>query len=528
MPERYRSMGIDDSAFNTYLEEKTYPSKFEKVSVLKPILEYVKNMLACDVVVLEGDYIDADYASQFSLLYSKSFKRFSNICDRIHFFKGGVDLKEMKEGLSSDVIDSYLGYTVLTPLMCGKVGRTVVPTWSIDEYMESRDYYPVFSKADFRAHIYDKEFTISGFPFITQDSMVMVCAQASIWMAAFFMHGRYGRYGIPRHFPQDITEAASRYLPWGGRVLPSEGLLVEHMVNAFSNLGYGPILNLKPPTQDWIDPLELIQKYVDSDLPVVVILRPLGHAVTVVGYITCRDRRADFNPPTNIISSDGWISALIVNDDQLGPYRIMPTSQNAFNIFRESPKKDLLPRQGWWKMTNEINGLVVPLQREVCIQASHIVVLLKELFRVDPENRILQILASFQTATVSPLIEMFLATLLGQTQYKVVARSFLIRAVEYLNKMENRLNPKILSYYRDTEWPLFIWVVELSISREYDTKRPNEREVIGEIIFDSTANKYAPSHLCIHLPGILIKRNPHTEDHSIAPIEDDTPYICLI
>ena len=528
MTPRYQLFEFGDPTFTDRLKKISGPIVLEKRHVLNRVIDYAGSALKSKRIVLEEDYVGADYTSQLSILYSKCFKKFDNVCQRVHFFDSEISLENLRQADPGKREHGYLGYSVLTPLVWGKVGRTVLSPWLPSKQMLADDQQPKFCTGNFRTHIHGRQLVVPGAPFIEQDSMVMACAQASVWMAAFLMHGRYGQYGISRHHPGDITEAAAQYLPWGGRTLPSEGLLVTHMVNAFANMGYSPILLLKE-AEDWTtDPLDLIQKYVDSNIPVVATLSEPAHAVVVVGGITSNRRRDGFNPDTQILSSDGWTSGLVVNDDQCGPYRIMPTSDAALEAFRHMPENTLLPPDDWWANSDCIDGLIVPLPKEVCIEASHIGPILELLFSLGPENDLLHSLVDFQRDNPNPFITAFLNSLLPHTPEQIVTRSYLIRAVEYLDVIRGKMGRGVVRLYEDIDWPLHIWVVEMSKGSEFDTKVPANREVIGEVIIDSTANRYAPSHLCVHFPGLVIRRDPDTEKSAPIPIEDDKPYASLI
>jgi hypothetical protein len=525
--DRYQILSIHDPSLKEYLEQISGPISLDKRHVLTHVVEYVRDVLKCKRVIVEKEYIDVDYASEYAVLYSRCFKKFGNICNRLHFFARDVTLEDLRNGAVEEQTYGYRGYCVLTPLVCGTVGRTVLSPWPLDEEMATRHQMAKFCVGDFRAHVYGRTLLVSGAPFIEQDSMVMACAQASVWMAAFLMHGKYGQYGISRHLPGDITEAAGRYLPWWGRTLPSEGLLVSHMVNALANMGYSPVLRLRQAV-GWTDPLSLIQKYIDSNIPVIATLSRPSHAVTVIGYVTCKDRRGVPGEEPSFLYSDRWISALIVNDDQCGPYRIMPTSNAFYEMFKHLPKKNLLPVANWWATSEFIDGLIIPLPREVNIQASHIGPILEELFSIVPPARPLQLLIKCQREKPNPYIRSFLGCLLRQGSERIVARCYLTRAVHYLNSIEGRMSRAAVELYQTFDWPQYLWVAELIRSSEFDSKDPTEREVIGEVIFDSTGNRYAPSHLCIHFPGIVIRRNPHTEQDSMVELWGDGPYKSLM
>ena len=231
-------------------------------------------LLGCRTVLSEKDYVDYDYRNEFSHFYSAVFTPYSNLCQRLHFFKDRIaSVQELKDSQGNY---DYLGYTVIRPTEVGKVGRTVLRPWV---YNPNRDYHLCVSC--YKAHIFGKEFSVTGTPFIQQDTMVMRCAQASIWTATRILSQEYSF--LPRCLPYEITEAATRYPSWLGRPMPSSGLTLELMVNSLTQLGYSPLVYSKEriPQNMW-DPVAIIYKHVESQIPVIVTVP--NHAITIIGH----------------------------------------------------------------------------------------------------------------------------------------------------------------------------------------------------------------------------------------------------
>ena len=87
---------------------------------------------------------------------------------------------------------------------------------------------------------------IKGVPFIQQDGMVMVCAQASMWIAAKYMHYAYA---LPRYLPYEITERATKPFIQSGRPIPSTGLAIEQIMSGDERHGLFPaaVLTIRRP-----------------------------------------------------------------------------------------------------------------------------------------------------------------------------------------------------------------------------------------------------------------------------------------
>src|SRR5262249_1496992 len=161
--------------------------------------------------------------------------------------------------------------------------------------------------------------------FIQQDTRLGSCAQASIWMASRAVFERHRRSAW--HSIAEITRLAttptdaelSRSLPAG-----SGGLNPIHIIRALRGMGHQPLFDFfgtdvgagEPPPAA----AEAILRYLDSALPVIVALdhmgNRVGHAITAVGFVEAND--AACRPGATY---DVFVKALLVHDDQRGPYR---------------------------------------------------------------------------------------------------------------------------------------------------------------------------------------------------------------
>jgi len=476
-------------------------------------------------VLCETNYIDADFQSLSSCWYSKSFKQLPNLYCRVHFAKEELTQQTILDNQFQD--ESYLGYTVLTPLNTGRVGRTVVRPWSCNVEFQGGRCLPLVLSAPSPVHVYGRRLFGRGAPYTSQDAMVIVCAQASIWMALNYMHFRYSRYGLKRVLPDEITKAATENLRWAGRLLPSGGLTAEHIANALSNLGYTPIVDTRrEDAYNW-NPLNWILKYIDSDIPVIVALWRPPHAIVVVGALLGCNNYSIIEPEERIASLDSWIGGLIVNDDNLGPYKIMPCKED--HLTQLAPHySDLLPLPNTWKSLDDISALFVPLPQEVSIQARHIDVVLKEqVFRLSAQNKILSRLIEQADEHARPALYRFLLTLLGHVDNdRIVTRSYLIRSMEYLKSINSKgqYPEAIRSFYKKQQFPTYIWVSELYLQSDVQTQSISDRLAYGEVILDATANRFDPSWLFVHVGGSVLHRNVSTEEIGHFAADNIGPY----
>ncbi len=499
---------------------------YKKV-VLYNLLCYLKNFVSLQTVLIEHQYIDKDYRNEFSHLYSKTFKKYQSICKRLHLFQKRINTIETikSESLSTKAL-MYLGYIIVRPLDVGKAGRTVI-TDQNNKFNPDRDY--VLCTESFTSHLFGKELKITGSPYIQQDSMVMTCAQASIWMAARYMHQKFG---FPCHLPYDITESASASLGWVGRALPSEGLTVYMMLNALNNMGYSPVFSLKPLKHDYTDnekyekameswnDIGFIYKHVESQIPVILMMPE--HAITVIGHTFDPKPRkvdeiiekfiADPEPKKAIISSHHWVDGFIIHDDHSGPYKILPVSEDVSGELIERGLGEFFPAGDIYKSGKDIEGIIVPLPEKIYLLGIYIDKITNEL--ISDEKLSLRKVATASDKGCKYADE-FLTCLIPEEKNPLVTRSYFIQSEQYKEKINKQpktgefgLHEDVKKRYLNMRMPRFIWVTEITSKERLSKEHESDRTILGEIILDTTANKYYKlPFLAIHFPGVLIEQD---------------------
>src|ERR1700759_479007 len=95
--------------------------------------------LGASSVVIEPNYFDRDYLSEFATFYATSSAGYSNICQRVHYFSIDVDPILFRAAVSEDAValqklqDAYLGHIVLRPIPGARLGRTVLRVYPDDK-----------------------------------------------------------------------------------------------------------------------------------------------------------------------------------------------------------------------------------------------------------------------------------------------------------------------------------------------------------------------------------------------------------
>jgi hypothetical protein len=321
--------------------------------------EAIGSFFECDLAVVEYDYFDLDYRSEFTATHETSFATRENNCRRLHFFRK-ARFNFARAPSLWDLInvnaDRYSGYIILRPQKNGVVGRSMIPPqappnelWDVSE---SRNR--IRTAVTEHITLFGIALEVYGVPFMEQDGHLLRCIHAAAWMSHYTssLRGLVPRRASGEfHAAEDPTNSYGRNYPSLGLSLFSltpmlrildlppevnevqrvwrrpfwfdlpEVWAVDKTVN---NLGVSPTEpsfdELDTEIQDfWIREYvtSTVCRYLNSGLPVIILRTDLEHAYIACGYL--RDHHmADSRP------KDGRVALLLVQDDQRGPYCPLP------------------------------------------------------------------------------------------------------------------------------------------------------------------------------------------------------------
>ncbi|MFH2059249.1 MAG: papain-like cysteine protease family protein [Pseudomonadota bacterium] len=444
------------------------------------IRDYLKGSVK--TIVLEKDYVDADYRDTFYNFFSRKFAQYPSKTIRVNLFTCKISPQMLFK--LDRFQDAYIGFIVLRPNRITSIGRTILDPEKLS-FIAGHicvSKYPV--------HILGAELTAIGFPYMSQDTDVTICAHAACWMIFRYFSQRYTRYS--EKWPYEVTQLTKDVST--GRLVPSKGLTAYQVTEMFSNFGFSPEIYTRSQYPDLFD--KLLYIYVESGLPVVAALSGYSHAITIIGHTS------DFEIPTPMTpnSSDTYLTGLIANDDNFMPYHGI--------------RKDNAIPAGYWSRfkISDIDTFIVPLYEKIHLSAEHVVTLSNAILT----NNKLGI------DSQSSLIKY------GET----ITRIFLTSSKSFKKTRKNNALPfGISDVYCEMAMPKFVWVCEISTPDLY-----KKGQIVGELLFDATANHHDRfAFLSIHYPDFLLlnDRDSLTDDprrFSIHRVDttDILPYLCYI
>ncbi len=444
------------------------------------IHDYLKE--SAKTIVIEKGYVDADYRDTYFNFFSSKFAQYPGKTIRANFFTCKISPRMLFK--LDRYQNEYIGFIVLKPNRVTTIGRTILDPVKLP-FVTGHiciSQYPV--------HILGAELFAKGFPYISQDTDVTVCAHAACWMIFRYFSQRYNRYA--EKWPYEVTQLTRDVST--GRLVPSKGLTAYQVTEMFSNFGFSPEIYSRSQYLNLFD--KLLYMYVESGLPVVAGLSGHGHAITIIGHIS------DYKipPPETPESSDAYLTGLIANDDNFMPYH---------GVRKNGP----VP-VGYWSRfkIEDIDTFIVPLYEKIHLSAEHVVELSKTILEDD----------TLGINSQSGLIR----------YEEIITRIFLTSSKSFKKMRREHVVPfGISNVYCEMAMPKFVWVCEISTPDLY-----KDGKITGELLFDATANHYDRfAFLSIHYPDFLLlnDRDSLTDDpgrFSIHRVDTENiiPYHCYI
>jgi len=494
-------------------------------------LAYLRHRAGANNVLIEHRYVDRDHRAAFTYFYARQFCQIPQLCERYHFFKSSKPWRPtLGASPPRSPEEEYLGFIIRRPCPNSPIGRSVFPiSASIipGAYAHTRFEIP--------SHVNETELKALGVPFCQQDSVVMTCAETSIWTAARIMTEHFDhRPVLPSQIASLDTIGFSRH----GRVLPSGGLTADQMAHALTTLGFGPVYYVKDSAKDELsrwDALDVAATYLTSSIP--VILGIPRHAVTACGVMQRRDRRSI--RPSPVLPSHNWVEGLLIQDDARGPFRLMPLDIGACRSFQAAGLHDLLMSTdlhqrtrtgGRWVITRDVDTVLVPLPEKVFLTARDVHKLALEFLRPGGvlhgfKPLILQIANSGNNGA-RQLYEALSFPKHGGLVYSVRLR----RSIDVRSDFHGA-NEQVRTILRDTPLSRFVWVVEFTTYDNFTHPKKEARELLGELYFDATSHAYSgvSSLIFAHFVGTVYNRPDLLVGSSVTrgpyPILDDRPLL---
>lgn len=437
---------IIDYIDSRYKGEKTVRNRetereYKEIEEKKVLwLEEIKENVGtnCKMISVEFPYYEQDYLSSFYGIYAKKFQTFPKEGYRLLFYRD----EEMCE---------LMGYVTLRPTY---EGREIGKIFLNPKYFLEGPAKMILGKC--KCHTAGCESVFDFFPHMRQEGDVVVCGHVALWSVLRSYASRFHKY--PELTVEDIAEMNE---PHPERTISVRGMDITQIARILQDVGFSPAILHKQSNDDGLIREALIS-YILSGIPVIGILTKYEHATTVIGLGNKVQIDNDTRLPlTNFNSENGEQTAnivfdsrlyreVIVNDDNVFPYRVSGLSKNKSQV----------------KYTiADIDRIIVPLPPKI---------------RLTYEN----------------VRSMFLGLYVKKAAHWgdiKICRAFLASANtyrEYVNEFCPEEKSELKTLLITLEMPRFIWVIETYTVLHYHEQIP---QVDGLVIIDSTSAAVNPT-----------------------------------
>lgn len=314
--------------------------------------------LGARAVVIEPNYFDRDYLSEFEAFYATSSAGYPNICRRAHYFSEPVTRGTFARAVGGDdlarklVESSYLGHVILRPIPGAPIGRTVLRVYPDDAGIAAGTPRVTQPAREYESHVAGLTLKVSGLAWQQQDSAVGSCSTVALWSmlhsSAFDDH-----HAIPT--TAEITAMAHRSAPTGKRIFPDSGLQLAQVLEVIKGHDLAPVMITGDKEHGEFSPerfCSLVASFIRSGYPVLVSgwledAQREAHTVCMVGFRSPALPRVEDG---ECMVADENLEVVYVHDDNLGPnarFRVATTA-GAVSLVPASPE----PRRGEWPSDN--------------------------------------------------------------------------------------------------------------------------------------------------------------------------------
>jgi hypothetical protein len=174
-----------------------------------------------------------------------------------------------------------------------------------------------------------------------------------------------------------------------------------------------------------------------------------------------------------------------------------------------------------------LNTIIIPLPDKVYLTAEDVFAISKDLFADVSSSRLIDILhvLVINARKGYTYAKELASSILIKERNPIIFRTYFMRSNEFRARIAgtSSLDDKVRSHYLNMDLPKFIWITEITTFYIY----ASTQGILGEIIFDSTANKVAVNDtiLSIHVPGYLLHNSDLSRPPSVeTDIKPEEPY----
>jgi hypothetical protein len=270
-------------------------------------------------VCIEYPYVDKVYRDTYYHYFASKHREYARDAIRISFFNKPIEPKHFRESSATYLQQAYMGYIVLRPTFPRIIGRSLLDKRVLKETNFS------ICRCSGNVLVNGVKLDVSGFPFSSQDSESITCAETSLWAIMEYFGNRYPEYrpALPSHVLAVLNKGSNQ------RMLPSNGLTAEQISFALKEFGFGTYVYSRDEFKSEFE--NIIATYIESGIPVVATLhnKKVTHAILIIGHEEAKithTKKRNLKFGRRVIPYTDYNDVkkkYVIQDDNLTPYKLI-------------------------------------------------------------------------------------------------------------------------------------------------------------------------------------------------------------
>jgi hypothetical protein len=386
-------------------------------------IEVVLDRFIDDImVVVEYPYVDKYYRDTYYNFFSKKHVSHQRDSIRVSFFYNSIHLDDfVDEEKVREIRNAFLGFITIRPTLSRIIGFSFVSP----KILKEKSF--VTCLCNEKVSISGVETSVYGFPFCSQDAESISCAESALLILTDYFSNKFPDY--QRLLPSQINDILKSLST--ERQLPSMGLTDQYIAFVLKESGFGTKIYTKKSFNDENSYKRLLSIYIESGIPVVLILENKDgdyHAVVAMGREIVEQKTVS---KKDLIEHKAHFSDLfdrfLIMNDNCTPYELVD--------YKNPVEED---------KSYEIYSFIVPLHKklhsaaELCLQ--HFSEIMAELSKNKKAGKAISVIRK------DCIIRYFLTT---SRSYK----SYVLKSKD--------ISTEFKALFADKSMPKFIWVAEI-------------------------------------------------------------------
>lgn len=460
--------------------------------------------------------------------------------DRLILGRGDVACSDF-ELLATLVVrrEHYRGRLIFPP----QVERVVIG--APQELVRGNAYMMGVPLVQFVPWIRSMPWRFPTFPYRGQEPSELTCIDSCLWMSFDYLHRQIGHRQVPISALREPDSASGTHLAVGRPLDEVRQLIADAgyrpMIAWVDRRDEGDLVDELPPSQATkLSPaafVEVLHAYVDSQLPVILILKrkprlnddngspvaivedgpPSLHSLVVVGHTFYLKSKRDVSSSRHkmekqlgFTTTTDFLDEFIVHDDDIGPYMRLPVGGQGFKDFGDP---DHLYCES---IEKNACAMFVPLPPDVRVTAEQVMamtsVLLRDRGSTELMDGFVDRYAAEEDRPLEPVMDLVGDYRAARDSGDLVLSFYLDRSSRFRRNLVQvdaggYLLEQDRAQFLAEPLPRYVWVVEVSTSVR--RSQGGDAMVLGELVFDASVS--APgveaSLIIGRIPGVLLRNS---------------------